>query len=314
MTLLINHTFVSAKSDGVDSTLVQPSAWNAPLSTSMSTGKVLGRTTSGVGPIEELTDLALTSLAIGGASLGGNALAVTGTAAFSGDIFALGATFTTGGVAIGGGGLSCSGVASFSGGMTSNTLALGGVSLGGNNFSMNGSANIGTNLVLGGLLTVNGSGPSTFATVTATVGGVNTTAFGNIVNWNSSGATYSNSSGFEINNGSGNGVFLFNNGTVWNSTSDETAKDGFEAITDALDKVNTLRAITGYYKSDETKMRHPFLIAQDVQKILPEAVGERNGLLSLGYTDMIPLMVAAIKELTARLAAAEARIDALGAA
>lgn len=54
MTLSITHTFVSGKADGVDPTLIQPSYWNAALSTSMATGKILGRTTASTGVIEEL--------------------------------------------------------------------------------------------------------------------------------------------------------------------------------------------------------------------------------------------------------------------
>lgn len=54
MTLSITHPFHSAKADGVDSTLVQPSAWNAAHSLSMATGKVLGRATAGTGTVEEL--------------------------------------------------------------------------------------------------------------------------------------------------------------------------------------------------------------------------------------------------------------------
>lgn len=54
MALLITHAFVSAKADGVDTTLIQPSNWNAALTTSMATGKVLGRATAGTGVIEEL--------------------------------------------------------------------------------------------------------------------------------------------------------------------------------------------------------------------------------------------------------------------
>lgn len=54
MALVISHPFVSGKSDGVDTTLVQPSNWNASHALSMATAKVLGRATAGTGSIEEL--------------------------------------------------------------------------------------------------------------------------------------------------------------------------------------------------------------------------------------------------------------------
>ena len=58
----------------------------------------------------------------------------------------------------------------------------------------------------------------------------------------------------------------------------------------------------GKFKDDETETRRSFLIAQDVQAVLPEAVDASDpDKLGVAYTDTIPLLVAAIKELTARL-------------
>ena len=54
MPLNINHAFVSAVADGADATLIRPSNWNASLSHTMATAKILGRTTTAVGAVEEL--------------------------------------------------------------------------------------------------------------------------------------------------------------------------------------------------------------------------------------------------------------------
>jgi hypothetical protein len=55
MALSFKHLFTSAKSDGVDSTLIQPSNWNDEHVLTMAAGKVLGRTGgSGAGAVEEL--------------------------------------------------------------------------------------------------------------------------------------------------------------------------------------------------------------------------------------------------------------------
>jgi hypothetical protein len=100
------------------------------------------------------------------------------------------------------------------------------------------------------------------------------------------------------------GVSLANNATSWGSFSDERMKDIIEPIENAVDKVNTLRAVIGKYKTDEDDKRRPFLIAQDVQSVLPEAIYDDRSeekLLSLSYTDVIPLLVASIKELTTRV-------------
>lgn len=55
MALKINHAKVSAASDGANPALIQPSDWNANLSTEMSTGKLLGRYSASTGPVEEIT-------------------------------------------------------------------------------------------------------------------------------------------------------------------------------------------------------------------------------------------------------------------
>lgn len=98
------------------------------------------------------------------------------------------------------------------------------------------------------------------------------------------------------------GVKLTNGATSWVSTSDENLKDIIEPIENAAEKVSTLRAVIGKYKDDEEGTRRPFLIAQDVEKVLPEAIHlGSDETLNLAYTETIPLLVAAIKELKAEL-------------
>jgi hypothetical protein len=111
-----------------------------------------------------------------------------------------------------------------------------------------------------------------------------------------------------------NGVRLANGGTSWASDSDERVKDIIEPITNAAEKVSTLRAVIGRYKTDEEDKRRAFLIAQDVQAVLPEAVvaqPDEIGTLSLAYTDAIPLLVAAIKEQQALITQLQADVAAL---
>jgi hypothetical protein len=114
----------------------------------------------------------------------------------------------------------------------------------------------------------------------------------------------------------GAGVFLSGtSATSWSSNSDERLKTDLKPIENAAQKVSTLRAVTGRYKTDVEGFSRAFLIAQDVQKVLPEAVGytklvgadDETDYLALAYTDTIPLLVAAIKELTTRLEALEAK-------
>jgi hypothetical protein len=111
---------------------------------------------------------------------------------------------------------------------------------------------------------------------------------------------------FYMLNGSG-GVELGSGATSWASHSDERNKDIIEPITDAMSKVNTLRSVIGKYKTDAEGTRRAFLIAQDVEKILPEAVDtSEEDKWTLRYTDTIPLLVKAIQELKAEFDAYKA--------
>ena len=114
-----------------------------------------------------------------------------------------------------------------------------------------------------------------------------------------------------------NGVYLANGGTSWSALSDENTKDIIEPITDATSKIKSLRAVIGKYKDDENNTRKSFLIAQDVEKVLPEAISKytKNNVeyLGLAYTDVIPLLVAAIQELNAKVEAQATTIAELQA-
>ena len=110
------------------------------------------------------------------------------------------------------------------------------------------------------------------------------------------------------------GVYLANAGTSWTSNSDERKKDIIEPITNAINKVSTLRAVIGKFKTDEEGTRRAFLIAQDVQAVLPEAVDASNpDDLGVQYTETIPLLVAAIKEQQTIINDLKARIETLEA-
>jgi hypothetical protein len=131
---------------------------------------------------------------------------------------------------------------------------------------------------------------------------------------------FSTTDEFQIQNTSG-GVKLTNGATSWASASDERLKDIIEPITNAAEKVSSLRAVIGKYKTDAEEKRRTFLIAQDVQAVLPEAVysaqqarsEDETEYLHLQYTDTIPLLVAAIKEQNQLITTLTDRITALEA-
>ena len=127
------------------------------------------------------------------------------------------------------------------------------------------------------------------------------------------GPTTGSYNSFYISTSGSTGVYLANtSATSWSSVSDERFKTDFQPIENAIEKVCSLRALTGRYKEDATNTRKAFLIAQDVLAVLPEAVDTANTeKYGLAYTDTIPLLVAAIKEQQAIIQSLTARITAL---
>ena len=133
------------------------------------------------------------------------------------------------------------------------------------------------------------------------------------------GTGYYSTGTFSIQSNQVNGVYLGGTATAWASASDERLKDIIEPINNALTKVNGLRSVIGKYKTDEEGVRRSFLIAQDIQTQFPEALESSDSArLGVQYTDVIPLLVASIKELKAindtqaeTINALTARIEAL---
>jgi hypothetical protein len=119
-----------------------------------------------------------------------------------------------------------------------------------------------------------------------------------------------------VSGGTG-GVSLSSGATAWASMSDERLKTNLLPITGAVEKVCSLRTVTGRYESDDVSVSRAFLIAQDVQAVLPEAVttikqkDDDAEYLGLQYTDTIPLFVAAIKEQQTMIEQLKADVAAL---
>jgi hypothetical protein len=120
--------------------------------------------------------------------------------------------------------------------------------------------------------------------------------------------------GYKIINGGSGGLYLGYTGTSWTSLSDERFKTDLKPIENAAEKVSTLRAVTGRFKTDDEDKSRSFLIAQDIQNVFPEAVDASNPeQLGVSYTDTIPLLVAAIKEQQTIINDLKARIETLEA-
>jgi len=119
---------------------------------------------------------------------------------------------------------------------------------------------------------------------------------------------------FVVYDVNGTGVYLNAGNTSWTGISDERLKTDLKPIENGLSKIESLRAVTGRFKTDDEGVSRSFLIAQDVQAVLPEAVDAADEeRLGLRYQEVIPLLVAALKESKERIETLEADVAALKA-
>jgi len=111
---------------------------------------------------------------------------------------------------------------------------------------------------------------------------------------------------YHIRNGSRD-VYLARTAGTWVGNSDKTIKENITLIENSLEKVLQLN---GYYYNlinDEDKNKRAGVIAQEVEKVLPEATHlsysktyDRD-IMGVEYDVLIPLLINAIKELSAKV-------------
>ena len=123
----------------------------------------------------------------------------------------------------------------------------------------------------------------------------------------------SNPTNLQVDGLGGNPILVAygNNGNLavkgnYNQLSDQSVKDDIRVIDGALSKVAALRGVT-YERNDIETDRQTGVIAQEVLEVLPEAVNEFDGKLSVQYGNMMGLMIEAIKELKAEVEALKAK-------
>ena len=141
--------------------------------------------------------------------------------------------------------------------------------------------------------------------------------------------TYHNGNG-EIGSISGSGT-----STSYATSSDYRLKENETAITDGIERIKQLKPYKFNFKSEKDKTLDGFF-AHEVSSIVPEAItGDKDGMLEINYTSedvlpegkkvgdfkeyhsteikpqsidqskLVPLLVAAVKELTAKVEALE---------
>jgi hypothetical protein len=90
---------------------------------------------------------------------------------------------------------------------------------------------------------------------------------------------------------------------VYNNISDYRAKEVFGPADAALEKLNSIPLYQGRMLGDDCPEK-TLLIAHELQEVFPEVVrGEKDGkeMQGVGYSDLVPVLIKAVQELTDRL-------------
>jgi hypothetical protein len=108
------------------------------------------------------------------------------------------------------------------------------------------------------------------------------------------------------------GVRLAEGANSWTSSSDIRVKENWKDLNNALGIIKNWRTGTFNYIEQPLDRKAVGLIAQDVITTLPEVVDQANSdELGIRYTEVIPVLVKAIQELSAKNEELEARLAAL---
>ena len=85
--------------------------------------------------------------------------------------------------------------------------------------------------------------------------------------------------------------------TDYNSISDISLKENIEPLQSSLDKISKLEGVSFNWKSDQNKEDQIGLIAQEVEKIYPEIIGNTKNIKTVSYVSLIAPLIEAVKEL-----------------
>jgi hypothetical protein len=193
----------------------------------------------------------------------------------------------------------------------SNTLGVTGLStLGSANVTVD--LRVGTTTVLVGAATL--SNTATVAGLLTATSGVNAIAasqFGNTVSV-ANVLTVSSRAGFTGNVGIGPGMTiaatqtLYVNGAIFatgdiTGFSSEEGKEDVVVIDTAMDRIQRMRGVFFTRKADS--MRRTGMIAEEVRRVMPEAIVEAGDSIGIAYASMVGLIVEGMKELRAEIRA-----------
>ena len=93
--------------------------------------------------------------------------------------------------------------------------------------------------------------------------------------------------------------------------SDARLKANIISLGSTLAKLLQIDGKTYTMKKDENKKQKIGVLAQDIEKVFPELVSESNGVKSVNYQGLVPVLINALKEQNDRMKVQQSQIDEL---
>ena len=143
----------------------------------------------------------------------------------------------------------------------------------------------------------------------------NDTATGIISITNSTASTSKTTGALKVTGGVGiSGALNVGGDVVAFASSDERLKDNIELISNPIEKVQSLKGVTWDWNSNADELQQSLpnvgVIAQDVEKILPQLVTDRdNGFKGVDYAKLTGLLIEAIKDQQKQIEELKAKIS-----
>jgi hypothetical protein len=101
---------------------------------------------------------------------------------------------------------------------------------------------------------------------------------------------------------SGTGGFIRRDNGNYVSLSDQRLKRDVSALEPVLERVLQLRPVSYHFRDEAANApRSLGLIAQEVEPLFPEVIGESQGMKGLAYSELVPVTIAALQELNQKL-------------
>jgi hypothetical protein len=101
---------------------------------------------------------------------------------------------------------------------------------------------------------------------------------------------------------SGTGGFIRRDNGNYVSLSDQRLKCNVSALGPVLERVLQLRPVSYHFRDEAANApRSLGLIAQEVEPLFPEVVGECQGMKGLAYSELVPVTIGALQELNQKL-------------